>query len=72
MKPYIVSITNITEGLEVTINHERQWEATVYARDYFGDKRTDYRNRNIVEYQYSDFDHNHTYRVTLPSNHHAV
>jgi hypothetical protein len=65
-RPFIVRFENHTDtSFDVVINHERQWEASHYARDYFGDSRADCRNRNTVEYMYSDFENNHTYHVTL-------
>jgi hypothetical protein len=65
-RPYVVAFENSTDAsFDVIVNYANQSEALVFARDYFGGMRTDYRNKNRVEYLYSDFDGNHTYRVTL-------
>jgi hypothetical protein len=66
MKPYIERFEHQTEtSFDVVIHCENCQTATEYARGYFGDYRGDFRNRNRVEYLYSDFDGNHTYHVTL-------
>jgi hypothetical protein len=67
-RPYIVCFENQTEtSFDVTVHCEFLWLATDWTRDYFGhnDATRDYRNRNRVEYRYSDFAGNHTYRVLL-------
>jgi hypothetical protein len=67
MKPYIVRFKNEREtSLDVVIHSEDCRDATQFAREYFGDHRIDYRNRNTVEYLCSDFEQNHTYHVTFP------
>lgn len=66
MKPYKVSITQDVANpriMDVVIHATDQQEAQKYARNYFGDFRVDYRNRNVVTYVCSDFDFNHTYHV---------
>jgi hypothetical protein len=63
---YIVRFENQTErAFDVVIHSNDCYEATDYARNYFGDRLTDYRNRNEVTYLHSDFEGNHTYHVTL-------
>lgn len=51
LKPYIVSTRSdeVTKILTVTIGSANEVEAEAYARNYFGDYRADYRNRNVVQ-----------------------
>jgi len=67
-RPYIVGFDNNTEtSFDVTVHGATCDGAQEWTRDYFGhaDGSRDYRNRNHVEYLWSDFDGNHTFRVHL-------
>jgi hypothetical protein len=54
MKPY-VSSTHGTNKLRVSIVADNRVDAERYAKNYFGDKSTDFRNRNTVTFVESDY-----------------
>lgn len=56
-RPFIQKFENeTTDGFDVIVHHKDCREATAWTRNYF--------SLCTVKYLYSDFDANHTYRIS--------